>query len=527
MSGSPMISVRNLAKRYGGVVVLDDMNLTIERGMIHAVIGESGAGKSTLVKMLAGIVRPDSGVIQLGDKVVTIDSPNAARAHGIGMVYQDSSLFPERSVLANLFVNREPLHNGLVSLREMEARSHDVLRQLGLNVEVRAPLSRLGTGQRQLVGFARALLETPSLMILDEPNSALNQHETEHLLAVLRKLKANGMTMLYVSNRLEEVFSIADQLTVIRNGRDVLTKDRLELTASEERMIGQLRRASLLPALPGLPATSGAVRPQLTVTGLVGGRLSSAGFTARGGEVVGLAGLQGSGVPDLLAMLFGLRKARKGEARFPDGNGLPKSPTEAARRNIAMISGERRHNGLMLDKSIAFNMSSIVAGARDWGPRWYSPKVTLGRAARQIAALRIAGTPDTTVRSLSAGNQQKLVIARWLEIGPQVVLLDDPVRGLDVGAKQEIYALIRQMAASGCIVLFSSTELSELAGLSDRVLAFYEGRLAQEISGTDMDDQIVLQLITTGKTTGKTIPGKTGKTPGADQPKETRQGGMA
>ncbi|MEP6567058.1 MAG: ATP-binding cassette domain-containing protein, partial [Mesorhizobium sp.] len=258
---------------------------------------------------------------------------------------------------------------------------------------------------------------------------------------------------------------------------------------------------------------------------------SSAGFTARGGEVVGLAGLPGSGVSDLLAMLFGVGKARKGEVHFPDGSGLPKNPTEAARRNIAMISGERRHNGLMLDKSIAFNISSIVAGARDWGPRWHSPKVALGRAARQIAALRIAGTPHMMVRSLSAGNQQKVVIARWLEIGPQVVLLDDPVRGLDVGAKQEIYALIRQMAASGCIVLFSSTELSELAGLSDRVLAFYEGRLAEEISGTDMDDQIVLQLITGGKTTdktipGKTIPGKTGtdKTPGADQPKETRQG---
>ncbi|MEP6567426.1 MAG: ATP-binding cassette domain-containing protein, partial [Mesorhizobium sp.] len=291
MSGSPMMSVRNLAKRYGGVVVLDDMNLTVERGTIHAVIGESGAGKSTLVKMLAGIVRPDSGVIQLGDQIVTIDSPNAARTHGIGMVYQDSSLFPERSVLANLFVNREPLLKGLVSLREMEARSHDLLRQLGLNVDVRAPLSRLCISERQLVGVARALLETPSLLILDEPNSALNQRETEHLLAVLRRLKANGMTMLYVSNRLEEVFSIADQLTVIRNGRDVLTKDRLELTTSEERMIGQLRRASLLPALPGLPATSGAVRPQLTVAGLGGGRLSSAGFTARGGEVVGLAGL--------------------------------------------------------------------------------------------------------------------------------------------------------------------------------------------------------------------------------------------
>ncbi len=290
-----MISVRNLAKRYGGVVALDDMNLTVERGTIHAVVGENGAGKSTLMKVLAGVVKPDSGVIELDGQTVTIDSPNAARQHGIGMVYQELSLFPERSVLANLFVNREPVRRGLISKREMESRSDGLLQQLGLHVDVHAPVSRLSIGERQLVELARVLLENPRLLILDEPNSALNSRETERLFAVLKGLRASGITMLYVSHRLEEVFSISDRVTITRNGRDVLTKARSALTIPEviEGMIGQQREALFPPALPARP---GSAEQLITVSGLGGGRLDNASFTARSGEIVGLAGLEGSGV---------------------------------------------------------------------------------------------------------------------------------------------------------------------------------------------------------------------------------------
>jgi ABC-type sugar transport system ATPase subunit len=514
MSGPPMISVRNLAKRYGGVVALHDMSLAVERGTIHAVVGENGAGKSTLMKVLAGVVRPDSGVIELDGQAVTIDSPNAARRHGIGMVYQELSLFPERSVLANLFVNREPVRNGLISKREMEARSRDLLRQLGLDVDVHAPVSRLSIGERQLVELTRVLLEHPRLLILDEPNSALNQRETERLFMVLKGLRANGITMLYVSHRLEEVFSISDRVTITRNGRDVLTKDRSVLTIPEviEGMIGQQREA-LFP--PPLPSTVGTTRPQMAVKGLAGGRLADVSFTARSGEIVGLAGLEGSGVADLLDMLFGMRKPRSGEVRFPDGNGLPKSATEAARRNVCLVPGDRRRNGLMLDKSILFNISNVVIGARASGSPWYSPKTALGRANRQIEALRIKGLPHALATSLSGGNQQKVVIGKWLEIGPQVFLLDDPTRGVDIGAKREIYALIREMSANGGIVLFSSTELPELIGLCDRILVIYQGRLADEVSGAGMNSQTVLHLTNTGEM------------PGADRKKQARRGDMA
>ena len=514
MSGDTMISVRGLAKRYGGVVALEDMNLRVERGTIHAVVGENGAGKSTLMKVLAGVVRPDSGAIELGGQTIPLDGPNAARQHGIGMVYQELSLFPERSVLANLFVNREPVHNGLISKREMEARSKSLLQQLGLHVDVYAPVSRLSIGERQLVELARVLLEQPRLLILDEPNSALNQRETERLFTVLKGLREAGITMLYVSHRLEEVFSICDRVTITRNGRDVLTKDRAELTIPEviEGMIGQQREALFPPALPPAPS---AMRRRLTVKGLAGGRLSDISFTAQSGEIVGLAGLEGSGVSDLLDMLFGLRRARAGDVQFPDGSGLPRSATEAARRSVCLVPADRRRNGLMLDKSILFNISNIVVGARGWGSPWFSPKTALGRAMRQIEALRIKGQPYALANALSGGNQQKVVIGKWLEIGPQVFLLDDPTRGVDVGAKREIYGLIREMSSHGGIVLFSSTELPELIGLCDRILVIYQGRLAGEVSGADMNSQTVLHLTNTGEM------------PGAGRQRQKSHGGKA
>ena len=494
----PLISVRNLAKRYGGVIALEDMNLSVEAGTIHAVVGENGAGKSTLMKVLAGVVRPDDGVIEIDGKGVTLASPNDARRHGIGMVYQELSLFPERSVLANLFVNREPVRGGLVSLSAMEERCGSLLDQLGLRVDVRAPVSRLSIGERQLVELCRVLLENPRLLILDEPNSALNQRETERLFAVLRGLRERGITMLYVSHRLEEVFAISDRVTITRNGREVLTRDRSALTIPEviEGMIGRQREA-LFP--PPLPARQGIAPKELVVSGLGGGRLRRIDFTARPGEVVGFAGLEGSGVSDLLDMLFGLRRERRGEVRYPDGGGLPKSTTAAARRKVCLVPADRRRNGLMLDKSILFNISNIVVGARNDGPLWFSPDKALRRAGRQIEALRIKGLPYALANSLSGGNQQKVVIGKWLEIGPQVFLLDDPTRGVDVGAKREIYALIRKMSAEGGIVLFSSTELPELIGLCDRILVIYQGRLVGEISGERMDSHTILHLLNTGE----------------------------
>jgi ribose transport system ATP-binding protein len=493
----PVVAVRNLTKRYGGVVALDGMNLTVQRGTVHAVVGENGAGKSTLMKVLAGVVRPDGGTIALDGQDVAIDSPNTARARGIGIVYQELSLFPERSVLANLFVNREPRRYGLISTRVMEARSGDLLDQLGLHVDVHAPVSRLSIGERQLVELCRVLLEEPRLLILDEPNSALNERETERLFAVLHGLRARGITMLYVSHRLEEVFAISDRVTITRNGRDVLTKDRAALTIPEviEGMIGAHQEELFPPPVAG----QGGTPERIEVRGLSGGPLREISFSARSGEIVGLAGLEGSGVATLLGILFGTQKARAGEVVFPDARGLPRSPTEAARRGVCLVPADRRRDGLMLDKSILFNISHVVVGALGGGLPWFDQRLALARAERQIDRLRIkTRSPHSLANQLSGGNQQKIVLGKWLEIAPKVILLDDPTRGVDVGAKREIYGLIRQMSGDGRIVLFSSTELPELIGLCDRIIVLYRGRLAGELSGAEIESRALLHLINTG-----------------------------
>ena len=499
ITGETLISVRDLAKRYGGVVALDGMNLDVRRGTIHAVVGENGAGKSTLMKVLAGIVRPDGGSITLDGEDVAIESPGAARRRGIGIVHQELSLFPQRSVLANLFVNREPVRRGLISTRAMAERSRSLLDQLGLHVDVRAPLDRLSIGEQQLVELCRVLLEEPRLLILDEPNSALNKRETERLFAVLGQLSRRGITMLYVSHRLEEVFAISHRVTVTRNGRDVLTQDRAVLTIPEviEAMIG-VQQEALFP--PPLPRRTGGATERIVVKGLNGGPLKDIRFTAASGEVVGLAGLEGSGTTTLLAMLFGTERARSGEAVYPDAKGLPRSPTEAARRGICLVPADRRRNGLMLDKSIVFNISPVAFGAQKGALAWYGQRAARARALRQITRLRIrTRSPDSLANHLSGGNQQKLVIGKWLEIAPKVFLLDDPTRGVDVGAKREIYDLIRQMSADGGIVLFSSTELAELIGLCDRILVLYQGRIAGEVAGQGTDSRTLLHLINTGE----------------------------
>src|SRR5262245_251775 len=303
-SSSPAVAIRGLEKRYGGVRALAGMNLEVHRGHIHAVVGENGAGKSTLMKILAGAVRADRGEIELDGQPATIASPKDAAAHGIGIVYQELSLFPTRSTLANIFVLREPTRYGLVSRREMRRRAASVLAQIGLRVDLDRPVSELPIGERQLIEICRVLLTEPRVIILDEPNSALSERETQRLFGVLRQLAGRGITMLYVSHRLEEVFEIADRITVMRNGREVLTRDRVELTIPQviEGMIGRQQDELFPPPLE----RSGDARGTLAVRGLsVGGALRDVSFEVSVGEIVGLAGVEGSGVSLLLGVLFG------------------------------------------------------------------------------------------------------------------------------------------------------------------------------------------------------------------------------
>ncbi len=506
----PAVAVSGLSKSYGGIRALVEMDLAVEPGTVHAIIGENGAGKSTLMKILAGAVRADAGTIAIGGVPVSLSSPQDARRAGVGIVYQELSLFPERSILANLFPDTQPTRGGLVDTDAMRRAALPVLERIGLNADPDRLVGDLDLDERQLVEISRVVLERPRVLILDEPNSALNERETARLFAVLRDLKAEGMTMLYVSHRLEEVFDISDRITVMRNGRLVWTRDRAGLTIPDvvNAMVGgsqgdlypprrtaQERSAVAVTAADGTPAGSLEVR-DLTV----GDELREATFTARPGEIIGLAGLEGSGVATLLGVLFGTRQATTGSVSYPDGGGLPGSPTAASRRGVALVPADRRHQGLMLDRSIVRNVSLVSVGTLPSRTPWLRPAEMLGAARRQIERLRIkVGHPEDPAGSLSGGNQQKVVIGKWLEVAPRILLLDDPTRGVDVGAKREIYLLVRALADEGRIVLFRSTELPELVGLADRILVFYRGALTEELDGAATSDTEVLHAINTGR----------------------------
>ena len=495
-----MVTIRidQLRKAYGGVAAVAGMNLDVASGCIHAIVGENGAGKSTLMKALAGAVRPDSGTIALDGKVVDLSSARAAREQGIGIVYQELSIFPDRPVLANLFVNCEPTRFGLVTRREMERRARPVLDRLGLDVDLDIPVGRVSIAERQLIELARVLLERSEVLILDEPNSALNDRETQRLFSILRELAAEGITVLYVSHRLEEEFEIADRVTVMRDGREILTNDTDLLTIAEvvEAMVGT-KHEELFPARTGVVDDDA---PALVVRNLtVGAGLVDVSLEARPGEIVGLAGLAGAGVALLLGALFGTRRASAGTVRYPDGGPLPSSPTRAARRRVSLVPADRHTQGLMLDRSIASNVVQVAVGALRSANPWLSGRAAADVADRQIGRLGIkTAGPSARVAELSGGNQQKVVLAKWLEVSPTVVLLDDPTRGVDVGAKHEIYALVRQLADSGRIVLLRSTELPEIVGLADRILVFYRGRLAVECRGGDVDASDLLRAVNTG-----------------------------
>jgi ABC-type sugar transport system ATPase subunit len=501
-SAAPAVEVVGLRKSYGGIQALTGVDLVIEAGHVHAVVGENGAGKSTLMKILAGAVRPDAGEVHIAGETVHLASPADARRRGVGIVYQELSLFPERSILANLFPDHQPTRFGLVDTTAMRRRAEPVMARIGLTADPDVPVADLGVGERQLVELSRLLIERPGVLILDEPNSALNERETHRLFAILRELSTDGITIIYVSHRLEEVFEIADRITVMRNGGVVMTEDRSRLSMGRvvEAMVGT-SPAELFPERRP-QAAGGPV--SMAVEGItVEGELRDIAFEAHPGEIVGIAGLEGSGVATLLGVLYGTRRVDAGRVTFADGGGIPASPTEAARRGISLVPADRRHQGLMLEATVESNIAQVSVGALRSRSPWLDRRAMRAAALRQIDGLRIRTEgPGAMVGRLSGGNQQKVVVGKWLEIGPTVFLLDDPTRGVDVGAKREIYRLIRDLADSGRTVIFRSTELPEVVGLADRILVLYRGRLVLAAIGGQIDDHGLLHAINTGRPPG-------------------------
>jgi len=510
---SVIYSASSINKRFGAVRALDDVDFDVVEGKINGLVGANGAGKSTLLKIIAGALAPDSGELKLdGQRLVMTSIEDAARA-GIAIVSQELSLFPALNVEENLLL--APGAGAWRARRAFGRRARAVLEKLGVNVTLGTPLYRLALADRQLVEIARALLQNPRVLILDEPTSSLHTAEVERLHAVIRGLRASGIGIVYVSHFLEELLEISDTLVILRNGRRVPeniapASDQLKVVVAAmlgetpESMAERSQRADERGGdddrIP--PVNVGPLR----IMGLRGPTdLVIDNLEVQPGAIVGVAGLAGAGVEELFAVLFGLAKPKSGQVTLPTGVPLPKSTAGAVKAGIAYTPADRKQYGLMLRQSVAENVVSVRA-------------LTLGRdgfvlraeSLRQAAIERcrelgvVAGSMQQAVGALSGGNQQKIVFAKWIEASPSLLVLDDPTRGIDIGAKREMHRIMRRLAQSGRVVLFYSSDPGEIAAISDRVVVFVDGVLTQQLDGETLtENELVTAMNTSVKSAVK------------------------
>ena len=474
-----LLTMTGMTKRFGNVVALDDVDFSLEAGEVHALVGENGAGKSTLMKVLAGVQPPDAGSMTLAGETVRFANVNEAQAHGVVMVYQELALVPTLSVAENLFLGRLPR---LVDYRTLLARSRELLAEVELDLEPDREVERLSIGERQLIEIARALAREGRVLVLDEPTAALSATETERLFALIDKVRDGGVSVVYISHRLEEVFRIADRVTVLRDGRRVGTKTVAQSSAEEivQLMVGKAVRRYQRPGR--------SAERRLGAFELAGPGLQPTTITLRSGEIVGLAGVIGSGRERVLPTAFGLQ----GSARWNEL--VIGSPREAIGAGIVLVPSDRSTQGLVLELSVQENVSlATLERLQRFGFMQRSREREQTRTWITRLSLR-PPEPHKPVRELSGGNQQKVVIAKVLATEPRVLLLDEPTRGVDVGARAELYDVIDDLSTRGLGLLLSSSDTEELLGLSDRILVFRGGAVTTELLSPYEYEEVVAHV---------------------------------
>jgi ribose transport system ATP-binding protein len=485
----PPIAVRlsGVSKSFGGVRALDNVSLEVRRGEIHALLGENGAGKSTILKILNGVHAPSSGSIEIDGAPLAEHTPEGAKRAGIGMIFQEMSLVPTLTVAQNIFLTNEIKgFAGFIDDGEAARRSRALFKILGVDIDPHAMVGGLSAGQRQLTEIVKAISRNVRVLILDEPSTALSGGEVEKLFVLLRRLRSEGVAIIYVSHRMDEITRIADRATILRDGRHVITAPLSELTL--EDMVAYIvgRRSRGFSDIASAGGEIGA--PLLELKGVSGAhRPISVDLTIHAGEVVGIAGLLGSGRSALARLLFGVEPKRAGEIRIKGEPVEINSPTEAIAHGLALVPEDRLRQGLVIDHSVEANANLSIL---DRISRWFLVLTDEANRAvdRQILALRVkTASRDAPTRKLSGGNQQKVVLAKWLNAEPDILILDEPTAGVDIGSKTEIVGLVRELAAQGKGILIISSELSELLTAADRILLFANGRLAGETTRSKLD----------------------------------------
>jgi len=494
--------VRGLTKRFPGVLALDAVDVSVRRGEVLAVVGENGAGKSTLMKVLAGIVAPDAGEIELDGRPARIDSTRRALELGIALIHQEPNLADNLTAAANIRLGNEPARLGFFDSAEIEASARAALAEVGADFGPEVLVRELPVGRRQLVEIAKALARHARILLMDEPTSSLSGKESERLLEVVDELRARGVSIVYISHRLAEVKRLADRAVVLRDGRRAgeLDGEHLDRESLVRLMVGRdLASPSARPSAAA-PGGERLAQPVLEVQGLVvpASPRHALTFEVRAGERVGLAGLVGAGRTELLRVLFGIDRPLAGRMRVGGAELAPAHPRDAIRAGVGLVPEDRKRDGLFLPLGVRENVG-IATLARDARAGFVDAARERTLTAELVARLCI-GTPgvDQPVEQLSGGNQQKVVLARWLATNPRLLLLDEPTRGIDVGARHEIYELIDELARQGVAVLFASSEMEELLELADRVLVMHEGRIAGELARAELDEERVMRLATGG-----------------------------
>jgi inositol transport system ATP-binding protein len=501
-----LLAVEGVTKHFPGVTALSDVSLDVRRGEILGLLGENGAGKSTLLKILSGVMPPSAGRIVFDGQEFRPDNPQDAKRLGIVTIYQELSLIPALTVAENIFVGRAPIGRfGLVSWRRMAAASREIIARVGLTIDPRTPVSALSVAEQQLVEIARALSLESRLIIMDEPTSALTETEVQKLLGIMDRLRKDGVSIMFVTHRLEEASAICDRVTVLRDGKLAGNLDRrngpIQLPRIIERMVG--RAASELYARPTERHPAGAVR--LSIRGLRTERdpeaphaivLEGVDLEVKAGEILGVAGLVGSGRTELARAIFGADRIAAGTITLDGQPIAPASPADAVRLGIGLVPEDRKQQAIFAALGILPNFS--VAALGQFSNRFGIMKERRERDAlatfRKMLSIRMASA-DQTIEGLSGGNQQKVILARWLARDPKVLIVDEPTRGVDVGAKTEVHQILVQLAARGIAVMMISSELPEILAVSDRIVTMRRGRITGEMLGVEATEEKLMELM--------------------------------
>jgi ABC-type sugar transport system ATPase subunit len=489
----PVLVMRDISKSFPGIKALTDVHLSVEEGQVHAIVGENGAGKSTLMKILAGVHSQDSGTVEVDGREVRLSTPRDAKRLGIGMVYQELNLVADLTVAENISLGRMPRKFGMVDRKAMREVAEEVLGDLEANIQWWQRVGSLSVSQQQLVEICKVYAARPRIIVLDEPTSSLSEHEAQVLFRVVRRMRDRGIGVIYISHRLREVLEIADQVTVLRDGRYVDSRPVEGLTAQE--MIRLMVGRELADVFPKADVTVG--EQVLEVRGLSRrGAFQDVDLTVRKGEIVALAGLVGSGRTEVARALFGLDRADRGQILV---NGEPvkvRSPRDGVSSAIAYVPEDRKQHGIVPALTIKENISLAMLTRIAKGG-WIDGRAEKKLASDYVDRLGVSpARPERRADTLSGGNQQKVVLGKWLAIDPQVLILDEPTRGVDVGAKADIHHIIGELAGRGVGILMISSELPEVLAVSDRVYVLHEGRIGAELSRAEATERAIMQAAT-------------------------------